>query len=181
MSHVPVENMFDDIVSNMCHTNLEGELKVANWVNVEGGDGRKHALTTQQLYHFGSILSGTHPTQLNTTPLAFLCYQYDLKDLIGLAQRQRVVPVYKVSYSADGQFLKLTGWSAPQADMLAGTYAGKEEHFEHTIRNVGLFAGVAYLQVVANQAEELIQLRMQYGLDFEFIFEHGAIRVRSQG
>ena len=181
MSHTPVENMFDDIVTNMCQHGIDGELKVANWVKVEGGDGRQHALTTQQLYHFGAILSGTHPTQMNTTPLAFLCYQYDLKDLINLSQRGRVVPVYKVSYSAEGQFLKLTGFSAPQADVQAGTFGGKEEHFEHTIRNVGLFAGVAYLQVVANQADELVQLRMQYGLDFEFIFEHGAIRVRSHG
>lgn len=181
MSHAPVENMFDDIVENMCHKGLDGELKVANWVKVEGGNGRQHALTTQQLFHFGSILSGTHPTQLNTTPLSFLSYQYEIQDLINLGARNHVVPFYKVSYSAEGQFIKISGWSAPQPDVAAGTYHGKEETFEHTIRNVGLFAGVAYLQVVANQAEELVQLRMQYGLDFEFIFEHGAIRVRSQG
>lgn len=174
------ENIFDDIVQSMITQMPNGEVQVANYVNVQGQAGRVHQLTTQQLFNFGSILSGTHPTQLGTTPLAFLAFQFKLQDLIDLNARDRIVPTYKLYYSKDGEFVKLSGWSVPRADAVAGTAAGKEEHFEHTLRGVGRFAGVALLQVIVNQDERLLAARMQYDNDFEFIFENGAIRFRAQ-
>jgi hypothetical protein len=180
MSIQETQNIFDDIVLSMINNEPDGSVAVRNYVRVEGQAGIQHTLTVQQLMNFGAIMGGTHPTQLNISPLQFVAYQYQLQDLIALQDQGRGVAVYKIHYSAMGQFIKLTGLSAPLADLRENSTTGKEVVFEYHVPNIGAFAGVALLGVIVNQSDQLLGARHNYNTDFEFVFDRGAIKFRSQ-